>query len=649
MIAIVNMPYSALMYPPLAPGLIKAKLNAAGLTCISCNFNFLFAQIVGITDYHLICLQKSFDPHIGEWLFARQAWQDDVVLSDEAFLELARDTLFLSYYGAKAVARLHDIRSFKVPAFLDIAAERLLSDDGLKAVGFTCGFFQINASLALIRRLKQRRPEIKIACGGPSFHDVMGRELMDKCSEIDAVCLGEADTILAPLFGALVENRDPEKLAGVLYRDLQGHVRSGPPDKPVSVEVLEANPHPDYDDYVAELKNSGLLEDKNYRNKLFMAIQTSRGCWKGEKQHCTFCGLNNQGLQSRRISAKRAEEGITYLLKRYPIKKIQFTDLILPREYNHHLLPRLKDSPITRGVTFWAETSTTMSRSEMARIAGAGIVYLQAGVESLSTHLLQCMRKGVTAIKNVHFLKLCRIFGIHPIWYLLLRIPGERKADYDDIAALIPKIVHFAPPFWGARPVEMQRFSPYFNEPGRWAEQITPRAYYRAIFPENRVDIAKVAYFFDARWLNVLPDKDCYQYVLDRTNDWIDVWRSDPKAPIPGLTWEDRSDGGMDIKDTRGNGYTAQIRLSLWEANVYKAIDDPAGLETLLKRTGLVSLGKKALESILACFVEEKIAVREGNRFLGLALPLDTPEPDPVLRRSLIENPIVTFNSRTSP
>lgn len=648
MFAIVNMPYSALMYPPLASGLIKAKLKAAGLDCATYNFNFLFAKIVGMVDYHLICLQKSFEPHIGEWLFARQAWQGDFTLSDEQFLELARDTLFLSYYGAEAGALLREIRSSKVPAFLDMAAERLLSRTGLKAVGFSCGFFQTNAALALIRRLKRARPEIKIACGGPSFHEVMGRELMDKCEDIDAVCLGEADEVLEPLFRALSGNRDPEGLHGVLYRDRHGRVRHGPPARLASVEVLEHNPHPDYDEYVAELRQSGLLEDKTHSTKLFMAIQTSRGCWKGEKQHCTFCGLNNQGLQSRRISAERAEACITDLLRRYPIRKIQFTDLILPREYNRSLLPRLKDHPLTRGVKFWAETSTTMSRTEMAQIAGAGIAYLQAGVESLSTNLLRCIRKGVTAIKNVHFLKLCRIFGIHPIWYLLLRIPGEQEADYVDMAALIPKIVHYTPPFWGARPVEMQRFSPYFSEPGRWAEDIRPRAYYRAIYPEDRVDITKVSYFFDARWLNVLKDKGGYREVLDRTRDWMDAWRSNLEDPLPQLAWENLPDGGMQITDARRDGAGRLIRLTPWEAAVYREIDDPVGLETLSTRTGLMVSETKALQSILEQFVNEEIAISEKGRFLGLALPKDAPEPDAALRRSLVENQTVKINSRTS-
>ena len=648
MIAIVNMPYSALMYPPLAPGLIKAKLNAAGLICVTCNFNFLFAEIIGLKDYHLICLQKSFDPHIGEWLFAREAWQDNFTLSDEAFFKLACDTLYLSYYGSDAIAMLQDIRSSKVPAFLDIAVERLLGYTGLKAVGFSCGFFQINASLALIRRLKQKCPAIKITCGGPSFHDVMGRELMEKCNEIDAVCLGEADGIIEPLFSALWEDREPVGLSGVLYRDRKGDVRHGPSESPTPVKVLEDNPFPDYDEYVTELQKSGLLNDKIYYDKLFMAIQTSRGCWKGEKQHCTFCGLNNQGLQSRRLSAERAEAGIIDLLRRYPIKKIQFTDLILPREYNHSLLPRLKDNPAIQGVKFWAETSTTMSRNEIAQIAAAGIVYLQAGVESLSTHLLQCMRKGVTAIKNVHFLKLCRIFGIHPIWYLLLRIPGEQKEDYVDTAALIPKIVHFAPPFWGARPVEMQRFSPYFNEPGRWAKKIKPRDYYRALFPENRVDITKVAYFFDAQWLDVLPNNGGYQKVLGQTKDWISAWRSDIKTPIPRLTWENLPDNSIQIMDVRQNKTARQFLLTPWEANVYRAIDDPVGLQTLSNKSELKALGNTALKSILSNFIKTKIAICENNRFLALALPVDTPEPDPMLRRSLAENPTVKINSQTS-
>ncbi len=648
MIAIINMPYSALMYPPLAPGLIKAKLKAAGLACGTYNFNFLLAKIIGMVDYHLICLQKSFDAHIGEWLFARETWQSGFMLSDNQFLELARDTLFMTYYGARAGAILREIRGFKIPAFLDIAAEQLLSCTGLKVVGFSCGFFQTNASLALIQRLKKVRPDIKIACGGPSFHDVMGRELMEKCDAIDAVCLGEADEVLEPLFRALSENRDPVGLCGVLYRDRHGRVQHGPPGKPASVEVLENNPHPDYDEYVSELQKSGLLRDKTSSAKLFMAIQTSRGCWKGEKQHCTFCGLSNKGLQSRRTSAERTEAAITDLLMRYPIRKIQFTDLILPREYNHTLLPRLKNNPLTRGVKFWAETSATLSRAEVAQMAGAGIAYLQVGVESLSTHLLQCMRKGVTAIKNVHMLKLCRSYGIHPIWYLLLRIPGERQEDYTGITALLPKIVHYTPPFWGARPVEMQRFSPYFNEPGRWAEDIRPRTYYRAIYPEYRVDISKVAYFFDARWLDVLPDETGYRDVLDRTRDWIGAWRSNLEEPIPGLAWEDLPNGGMLITDSRQDAAAKLIRLTPWEANVYKAIDDPAGLETLSRRVELMALGTNALESILEHFVDEEVAIREKDRFLGLALPKDAPEPDPEMRRSLAENQIVKINACTS-
>jgi hypothetical protein len=58
--------------------------------------------------------------------------------------------------------------------------------------------------------------------------------------------------------------------------------------------------------------------------------------------------------------------------------------------------------------------------------------------------------------------------------------------------------------------------------------------------------------------------------------------------------------------------------------------------------------GANGLQSILAHFVEEEIAICENDRFLGLALPKDAPEPDAALRGSLVENQTVKINSRTS-
>ena len=53
---------------------------------------------------------------------------------------------------------------------------------------------------------------------------------------------------------------------------------------------------PDYDDYYAVLAELGQTAQGLDRILLY---EGSRGCWWGEKHHCTFCGLNAQSMKFR--------------------------------------------------------------------------------------------------------------------------------------------------------------------------------------------------------------------------------------------------------------------------------------------------------------------------------------------------------------
>ena len=61
------------------------------------------------------------------------------------------------------------------------------------------------------------------------------------------------------------------------------------------IRDLDALPVPNYRDYMARVQASPLGKTINPR----LLFQTSRGCWWGAKQHCTFCGLNGQGMAYR--------------------------------------------------------------------------------------------------------------------------------------------------------------------------------------------------------------------------------------------------------------------------------------------------------------------------------------------------------------
>ena len=611
MIILVNMPFAPLQFPCLATGLIKAGLQASGLKCREFNLGFLLAETIGRYRYQKIASQRR---EIGEWLFAQTAWPHGVRLADSEFF-------MLTGIGDDSLQKqLLDLRTIMIPAFLDAAMERMMNCGPVDAVGFSCSYAQILSSFSMVRRIKSQNPQIKVVFGGSNFHEAMGRELMEKFNLIDAASLGEADDTVVPLFRSLVRGRDPAGLPGVCYRNYMGDVCQGPAYRPVSSQTLDRNAPPDFDDFFLDIENFCQSPEDNLRSTLYIAIETSRGCWKGEKLHCTFCGLNKKDIGFRIMGVQRCFEVIVSLLRRYRLKKVMLTDRIISNSFMNDLLPMLRHHPDAEGLTFWIESSTRLTHRQVRYLADAGVRQVQSGIESLSTSLLKCMRKGVTALKNVHFLKLCRTYGIYPIWTILLAIPGERQQDYDDMAALIPKLVHLNPPPAGVNFIRMHRFSPYFTDTGRWAENIRAPEYMRGLFPVDKVDISKVAFEFEADWKNILPGAHPYRQVIDRTRAWMDAWRLSPD--LPGLEYEDLPDGVLKLLDSRIPGRKVTYELPPEEASVYRAIADPAAAVRLRRR-----FGGRDQRPVLERFIDQGIAIGENGRYLGLAIPAGAPVP----------------------
>src|SRR5436853_412005 len=70
----------------------------------------------------------------------------------------------------------------------------------------------------------------------------------------------------------------------------------------------------------------------------------------------------------------------------------------------------------------------------------------QPGIESLSTHVLKLMRKGVRSVDNVNLLRWTLYYRIRVSWNLIWGFPQETEEDYVAQENLIQKIVHLPPP-----------------------------------------------------------------------------------------------------------------------------------------------------------------------------------------------------------
>src|SRR5262249_26316977 len=139
----------------------------------------------------------------------------------------------------------------------------------------------------------------------------------------------------------------PRGLQGILARDPEGGVVAGPPHTPVGAAVLDALPDPDYDEFYEDAARFRLDRDPSWQERVVLNFEASRGCWWGQKKHCTFCGLNADGMAFRLKAPERVLATMRHLSERYRFQHLQATDNILAMSYWKTLLPRLSEQRLT--------------------------------------------------------------------------------------------------------------------------------------------------------------------------------------------------------------------------------------------------------------------------------------------------------------
>ena len=633
-VALIFMPSASVLQPSMALGQIQAQLLEAKQKVFSWYLNIEFARAFGVADYEIIGNQRGVAVQLGEWLFAEAAWGEPTAMPEAEFLSVADiETSALSHDYGDPIKRILDIRRELVPKFLDDAAQKLCAIPQLRVVGFSCMFFQTLPSIALSRRIKELRPEIKIVFGGPSMHGEMGRSYMEVLPWLDVVAIGEADRTIPSLFKGLIQGEIPSNLGDTLWREGVGHpIQEGGAPIPADDALLDALPVPDFTEYFFAMKQTGFLADRSIQERIYVPYETSRGCWWGQKKHCTFCGLNSLGMSYRSKSPERALEIISESRKRWGIKKLFAVDNILPQNYYETVLPALKEGPLSGDLEIFCEIKTNVTREKIKILADAGVKHIVPGIESLSSNMLRCIDKGVTALHNTYALKLFSEYGVMPGWGLLIRIPGERAEDYSEMTALVPKLVHLHPPFGGPRQIEMHRFSPYHFRSEKFVHSYKPQNWYQGLFPEGLLDINKVAYYFDAEWRDVV-DIALHKPLSEVIWRWVDLWRD--RSRTPKLTVQSNDRGGVDIFDSRADEKFGTWRLDSTEAALYGLLADPLPRNRFDQKAKALGLHESESETMLDEFLARDLVVELDGKLLALALPEHAPEPDMNYRRSV--------------
>lgn len=613
---LLSMPFGAMERPALGLSLLKARLTNDGIACDVRYPSFTFADLLGAEEYQWISSAVPYIAFAGDWCFAEELHGSRASPDARYVTEVLQETWRL---GTDDIARVKAVRAM-AGKFLDHCMASMPWKD-YTIVGFTSTFEQNIASLALAKRIKAAYPHIAIVFGGANWEGEMGEELHRQFGFVDYVCPGEADESF-PALAALLLTGAAKRAAlppGVVFREGGITLSTG---RPMPVRNMDALPVPDFSDYFREWSESSA----SLAAVPTVLIETSRGCWWGDKSHCTFCGLNGATLAYRSKTGARALEEMRQLSDRWQTDRIEVVDNILDMRYFSDLLPALAEDG--RPWEIFYEVKANLTRAQVAALRAAGVARIQPGIESLSDHVLKLMRKGTCGLRNVQLLKWCRELGIGVDWNILYGFPGETRADYEEMLAMLPAIEFLDPPA-ACGPIRMDRFSPYFEKPEEFGlVNVRPMKPYAFLYPFPHGSLMRIAYHFDFDY----HSGEIMAGHADEVIRFVEVWRQKENRGL--LCSIRRPDGSLLLRDTRPGTTMREVDLAGDEAAAYEFCDEFRPFAGIVRHLRERSPGDEITEEGVRTFLESLVAnmlmLTDGRNWLSLAVRVrEVPRADP--------------------
>ncbi len=619
----VFMPVAGIERPTMGLSLLKANLERQGIRAKVIYANFAFAGVIELPKLALIDRLGKMSP-MPEWFFAGSAFREQAPDEEECLRRFV-DLVELQRILDPKVLRTNfkEVRRI-AEEMVECLAHELVR---LKPRAIACSsvFFQHVASLALCRRVVELDPSITTMLGGGNCEAEMGLAAHKSFPWLDYVVSGEADELIGKLCKmAIIQGRNcsADQLAHGVYgpcHRVKGYPETGNSDKGAARAVasdLNVIPAPDFDEYFAALKAFPELAEKVTPSLL---VETSRGCWWGEKHLCKFCGLNGEGINFRSKSSDRVLKELEYLSGRYGLNRLEAVDNILDMRFFSNLLPALARQGAPYNIFF--EVKANLRREQVRILADSGIRMIQPGIESLDSRILHLMDKGTTAFQNLLLLKWCKEFDVRVIWNFICGFPGEQDEWYDEMARWMPLVEHLTPPS-GMAKLQYHRFSVYDKERGRYGLRLKAHPDYKLIYPECEAPLEDLVYLFEdynekvAKLLGMASPRPGLERVVERILEWRRISKSESPAFLVAV----EANGGLKIFDRRKIRTAPVHLLGERSARLYALIEaGPA--RKIVEKTAVAELGLSEAETnrFLDRFVERKLALELDGRIMGLA------------------------------
>lgn len=507
----------------LGPHILQSIAEEMGQKAEVLYLNILFASIIGdeIYDkistysYNLRSMMK-----LGERLFARSAHGlPPLGKSAELIFDETKGIVNNKEKHKKAV---YDPKIFNLDDLLDleeicfsfvVETVKVIASFNYKIIGCSTTLEQTNSSVALLKGIKKIRPDIISLMGGKNCDGEMAEGIASLSYKIDYVFSGESEISFKEFLKGYRKTRLPE----------QRIIKSEP------LIDLNTLPLPNYESF---FKQTEQFFGKNLPKQILISYEASRGCYRGQKQKCYFCGNNyNHSILFRQKSEKKVMKELDLIKNNYPASGIFMADDSLPSSYYKKLLPFLSQKK--ESLPIWYQEKSNLKLKALITLKKARINATFFGIEALSTDLLKLMNKGINAAQNLLLLRYTLSVGLYIQWNMLWGFPGDRVTHYHDTLKILTLISHFQPPL-DIICMRLVRFSHYVENPQ--LHQITnlrPLEIYKQIYPEG-TEIDKLAYEFTADYpCESHEHPELIREIADQVETWKKSWKTSTLKMIP--------------------------------------------------------------------------------------------------------------------
>jgi ribosomal peptide maturation radical SAM protein 1 len=607
-IALVSMPWHNPFIPSIQLGALKAYVEreAAEWTVDTFHYYLEMEEIIGLKAARQIS-EQSF---MGEAVFASLLFpqkRDDILL----FLEEEKS-------GNPELAHI-DFAADVIEPMSMAAQRRAASVDWSQygCIGFSLVFGQTMASMLMAKLIKQRAPDSLIVAGGPSCTGEVGAGLLRLFPQLDLVVNGEGELPLIQLIRQLETGPPhPEDIAAILSRE-------SPRGRLMMLNQLrdlDDLPTPNYASYFATA--DALVTRRIIYGNVALPVESSRGCWWDRSAHdpmrsCSFCNLNLHWNGYREKSVKKFADELRSLARGHGVRDILLVDNILRHSEVEALCTEIL--ALGQDLRIGIEARVSVKPAEMVALRKAGVVYIQFGIEALSTAILKLIYKGTSCIQNIQAMKFCDRFGIENISNLITYHPGVGVDALLETLRNIELVSCF-------RPLSCSRFtlsyqSPIYKNPSAFGvNNVRNLETLNRCFPD---EVCERLFWLDKSFDVDSPPEvtRLWQEVQSAVGRWKQLFDGQTsRYRVPSLLLYEDTGERLAITDYRTTP-PRLLRLDRDARAIYLACEEARTIPQI--QNCCPELPEPEIAERLDDLVQQRVVFHEARQYLSLAIPAD--------------------------